>query len=119
MAKRKAGNPDEGISTNTSRQSSRRKTSNEDELPVPKKSSSRTKKDKAPAKAGRSGVTKSEAMKKEEQNPTQVFHFLDGRIHIWALNSTRNFILRCCLPQLVAFAHEVSLSGWYYRGITL
>jgi hypothetical protein len=78
MAKRKAGSSEEGLSVAPNRRSNRRKTSDEDELAVSKKTtaSNRAQKTKKPLKSSKSNISKTETVKEEDTNPSQVTRFV-------------------------------------------
>jgi hypothetical protein len=88
MAKRKAESSKEGLSVAPNRRSSRRKTSDEVELAVSKKTtaSNRAQKDKKPPKSSKDSISKREALKEEDTNISQVAHlFQRSYSHLEAL----------------------------------
>jgi len=78
MAKRKAESSEERLSVAPNRRSSRRKTSDEDELIVSKKStaSNRAQNAKKPLKSSKGSISKTKTVKEEDTNASQVVHFV-------------------------------------------
>jgi hypothetical protein len=119
MAKRKAGSSKEGLSVAPNRRSSRRKTSDENELAVSKKTtaSNRAQKTKKPLKSSKSNISKTETVKEEDTNPSQVTRFvlrsyshLEALIHVLlSLCCHLSFASRDFLPQQCqSYSHSIT-----------
>lgn len=88
MAKRKAEISEEGLLVVPNRRSSRRKTSDDNELAVSRKAtaSKHVQKDKEPPKSSKGSISKTKTVKEEDTNASQVVHlFLRSYSHLEAL----------------------------------